>query len=70
VIVTRRADLYPGQRAAVEALLAARPHAIVVSAREPYDAALFEGAGALACIYGDQAVSFEGLAEVMVPRVR
>lgn len=68
VIVTRRADLHPGQRAAVDALLDARPNAVVASAREPYDAALFERAANLACIYGDQAVSFDGLADVMAAR--
>jgi beta-N-acetylhexosaminidase len=70
VIVTRRADLHSGQRAAVDALARARPHAIVISAREPCDAALFGVAESVACIYGDQAVSFEGLAELMAPRVR
>ena len=43
---------------------------IVISAREPYDAALFGAAESIACIYGDQAVSFEGLAELMAARVR
>jgi beta-N-acetylhexosaminidase len=70
VVITRRADLHPPQRAAVDALIAARPQAIVVSAREPYDAGLFESAASLACIYGDQAVSFAGLAERMTERVR
>ena len=70
VIVTRRADLHPAQRAVVEALLRARPAAIVISAREPNDAALFDGAASVACIYGDQAVSFEGLADRMTARVR
>jgi len=70
VVVTRRADLHPAQRTAVDALVRARPHAIVISAREPYDAALFEGAESVACIYGDQAVSFDGLAELMAVRVR
>jgi beta-N-acetylhexosaminidase len=67
VIVTRRADLYPAQRSAVEQLLERRPGAIVISAREPYDAELFASAASVACIYGDQAVSFEGLADAMVP---
>lgn len=70
VVITRRADLYPAQRAAVDALLGTRPRAIVVSAREPYDTALFARAASLACIYGDQAVSFDGLAERMTERVR
>jgi beta-N-acetylhexosaminidase len=70
VVVTRRADLHPAQRTAVEALVRARPAAILISAREPYDAGLFEAARSVACIYGDQAVSFEGLADRMTARVR
>ena len=40
VIVMRRAHLHPGQAAAIARLLQAAPSAILVSAREPYDAAL------------------------------
>jgi beta-N-acetylhexosaminidase len=68
VIVMRRADLYPAQRSAIEQLLARRPEAILVSAREPYDASLFPHAATLVCTYGDQAVNFGALAELMVAR--
>jgi hypothetical protein len=46
-------------------LLGAAPDAILISAREPYDAALFERARNLACIYNDTEVSLNGLADVM-----
>jgi beta-N-acetylhexosaminidase len=68
LIVMRRAHLHPGQAAAIARLLQAAPSAILVSAREPYDAALFEGAQNLACIYNDTEVSIEGLADVMTVR--
>ncbi len=68
VIVMRRAHLHPGQAAAIARLLQAAPSAILVSAREPYDAALFERAENLACIYNDTEVSIEGLADVMTVR--
>lgn len=70
VIVSRRADLFPAQRAAIESLIARAPHAIVVSAREPYDAAVLDRARSLLCIYGDQQVCFDGLADVLTGRVR
>jgi beta-N-acetylhexosaminidase len=69
VVVTRRADLFPAQCAAVARLLEDRPHALVVSAREPYDAAVLGGAESLLCIYGDQQVCFDGLADVLTGRV-
>jgi beta-N-acetylhexosaminidase len=69
VLVIRRAHLYPAQRAAVECILERVPDAIVVSAREPYDAALFVNARNVACIYGDEALSLEGCADVLSARV-
>lgn len=65
VIMMRRAHLHPGQASAIARLLRASPDAILVSAREPYDAALFEQARNLACTYNDTEVSLEGLADVM-----
>ena len=69
VVVIRRAHLYPAQRAAVERILGLVPDAIVISAREPYDAALFPAARNIACIYGDESISFEGCADVLSERV-
>ncbi|MGA3037169.1 MAG: beta-N-acetylhexosaminidase [Vulcanimicrobiaceae bacterium] len=68
VIVMRRAHLHPGQAAAITRLLLAAPDSILISAREPYDASLFERAKNLACIYNDTEVSIEGLADVMTAR--
>ena len=69
VVVTRRAHLYPAQRAAVARILAAVPSALIVSAREPFDALLWPQAQRVACIYGDEALSFDGCAEVLSGRV-
>jgi beta-N-acetylhexosaminidase len=68
VLVIRRAHLYPAQRAAVERIIERVPDAILVSAREPYDAALFAGARNVACIYGDEELSLEGCADVLAAR--
>jgi beta-N-acetylhexosaminidase len=69
VLVTRRAHLYAAQRAAVERLIALVPHAVIVSAREPYDVALFTAARNVACIYGDEPISFEACADVLSARI-
>jgi beta-N-acetylhexosaminidase len=68
VVVTRRADLHPTQQAAVAAILAAVPQAIVVSAREPYDALLWPAAQRVLCTYGDDELAFAGCAEVLTGR--
>lgn len=68
VIVMRRAHLYPGQVHAIARILAVVPEAIVISAREPYDAALVPDARHVACIYGDERISFEGCADVLSGR--
>jgi beta-N-acetylhexosaminidase len=68
VIVMRRAHVHSGQAAAIRRLLQAVPSAILISAREPYDAALFETAENLVCIYNDTEVSIEGVADVMTAR--
>jgi len=65
VIVTRRAHLYPNQRAAVQQLLTAIPDAIVISAAEPYDAELWPAARTVGCIYGDDATAFAACADVL-----
>jgi len=68
VLVTRSAHLYPAQRDAVARLLAVVPDALIVSAREPYDAPLWPQARRIACIYGDKPLAFEGCADVLSGR--
>ena len=68
IVVVRRAHLYPRQAQAVGRILDAVPDAIVLSVREPYDAALFPQALRLACIYGDERLSFDGCADVLSGR--
>lgn len=68
VITTRRAHLYPNQRAAVERILSAIPDAAIVSAAEPYDALLWPAASSVACIYGDDALAFAACADVLSGR--
>ncbi|MBV8353678.1 MAG: glycoside hydrolase family 3 protein, partial [Candidatus Eremiobacteraeota bacterium] len=67
VILARRAHLYPAQAGAIARLLTtgATPDARVVSAREPFDAEVLTKARNLACIYGDDRISLEGLADVL-----
>jgi beta-N-acetylhexosaminidase len=67
-VVTRAAHRHPAQVAAVNAILAVVPDAIVISAREPYDIGCFPAARTLACIYGDERISFEGCADVLSGR--
>lgn len=68
VVVTRRADLHSAQCAAVAEILAAAPRAIVVSAREPYDALLWPAAQRVLCTYGDDELALAGCAEVLTGR--
>lgn len=68
VVVTRDAHLHPAQRAAVERILAIAPDALIVSARSPFDAALWPAARRVVCIYGDQPLAFEGCADVLSAR--
>jgi hypothetical protein len=68
VVTTRRAHLHPKQRSAVERILALVPAALIVSAAEPYDAALWPAAQTVACIYGDDAVAFAACADVLSGR--
>jgi beta-N-acetylhexosaminidase len=68
VVVMRRAHLYAGQRAALDALLDAVPHAVAVSALEPFDAPLAARARAIVCTYGDDECAVEALADVLSGR--
>ncbi len=68
VAVTRDAHLYPAQRDAVARLLACAPHTMIVSARAPFDAALWPRATRVVCIYGGGDVSLEGCADVLSGR--
>ncbi|HYZ16937.1 MAG TPA: beta-N-acetylhexosaminidase [Candidatus Acidoferrum sp.] len=65
VVVTRDAHLYPAQRDAVARILHVAPEGVVISARAPFDALLWPAAHRVACIYGDQAIAFEGCADVL-----
>jgi beta-N-acetylhexosaminidase len=65
VIVMRRAHLHWEQRRAVEALLAAAPDALLISAAEPYDAEIFPQARSVVCSYGDEAMNVEALAGLL-----
>ncbi len=68
VLLCRRAHVHAGQRDAIRKLLQSFPDALLVSAREPFDVACFPQARNVACIYGDEAISLEGLADVMTGR--
>jgi hypothetical protein len=61
----RRAHLYPEQARAIDRILAQYPEALLVSAREPYDAFEFPQARTVVCTYGDDAPSIAGLADVL-----
>ena len=70
VIVTRDAHLHAAQATAVARILALAPDALIVSARSPYDAVLWPKARRIMCIYGAQAISLEGCADVLTGRVQ
>lgn len=65
VILARRAHVYPSQAAAIREAIHARPDSLLVSAREPFDAFAFPQAPNVACTYGDDAPSMQGLADVV-----
>lgn len=65
IVLMRRAHVYEGQAAAVRALLAAFPDALLVSTREPFDAFMFDTARSVLCTYGDDKPSMEGLSDVL-----
>lgn len=65
IVLMRRAHVYPRQKAAIDRILAARPDALLVSLREPFDAFEFPSARDVLCTYGDDAPSIAGLADVL-----
>lgn len=65
IIVTRRAHLHSAQASAIVRLLQLLPDAVVFSAREPYDAEIFNAARNLACLYDDTEVSMAAAAEAV-----
>lgn len=68
VIVARRAHLFTAQRDAIAELLEAAPHAIVISALEPFDVPSFGAARAVACTFDDGEAAMEALADVLTSR--
>ena len=64
IVLARRAHVYAGQSSAIERVLARFPDAVLVSAREPFDAFAFPVARNVTCIYGDDAPSIAGLEDV------
>ena len=67
-LVMRRAHAHPEQRRALDALLAAQPEALVISALEPFDVVCVPAAQNVACCYGDDEATFEALADVLTGR--
>ncbi len=65
ILLARRAHFHPQQVAAIEAVLARYPDALVVSLLEPFDVGLFPSARHLVAAYGDDAASIGGLADVV-----
>jgi beta-N-acetylhexosaminidase len=65
LVLSYRAHLYPRQARAIEAILAHAPDALVISTGEPYDLPLFARARHVLACYGNDAVSFAGLADVV-----
>lgn len=68
VIVARRAHLFEAQRETIAEVLALAPHAVAISAREPFDIGILAGARGVLCSYGDEASSIEALADVLCGR--
>jgi beta-N-acetylhexosaminidase len=65
VVIARRAHRHPLQAAAVTALTGVSPHAIVVSALEPFDVPLFADANVVLCTFGDEAANVAALADIL-----
>ena len=65
VVLMRRAHIYPGQSRAIERILASHPDALLISTREPFDAAEFARARNVLCTYGDDRPSIDGLSDVI-----
>ena len=68
VVMVRRARSHAAQRAAVDRILVSVPHAIVISAAEPWDAFAFPRAHNVACIYGDDPLMLDACADVLCGR--
>jgi len=64
-IVVRRAQHDPAQVASARALLECAPEALVIVAREPYDAVLLPGARRVLFTFGDEGISLEAAADAM-----
>jgi beta-N-acetylhexosaminidase len=67
-IVARRAHLFPAQARAIDALLEASPDAMVIVALEPFDVPRFPQARTVLCTFGDDATTFEALADILAGR--
>ncbi len=65
IVLMRRAHIYERQAQAIRGILARRPDAVLVSAREPFDIPLFPQARHVFAIYGDGDVSLAGLLDVL-----
>lgn len=65
VVLAYRAHLHPRQAAAIDAILASSPDALVISTGEPYDVPLFARARHVLATYGNDEVSLAGLADVV-----
>jgi len=68
VIVVRRAHLHREQMRTIDALLAAVPEAILISANEPYEVPWLRQARTVLCTYGDEETMLEALADVLAGR--
>jgi beta-N-acetylhexosaminidase len=65
IVLMRRAHIYERQAHAIREILDRHPDAVLVSAREPFDIALFPQARTVFAIYGDGEVSLAGLEAVL-----
>lgn len=69
IVLMRRAHVYAPQLRAVRRIIEAFPDAILVSAREPFDAEQVPHARNVVCIYGDDAPSIAGLEDAIFGNV-
>jgi beta-N-acetylhexosaminidase len=65
LLLARRAHRHAAQAAAILQILDGYPDALVVSLLEPFDVGLFTSARHLLAVYGDDAASIGGLADVI-----
>ncbi len=68
IVLARRARFYPEQIAAIRAVLEARPDAVLVALREPFDLTWFPQARHALAAYGDDDASIAALAGVLFGR--